>query len=145
MATEAETVFAMASRVRNIMFRHANGPIRAEGLTVTQFEVLEALSFHGPLSVGQVREAIFGTPGNVPVVVRNLERDGLIVRRRSEKDGRVSILELTPEGKQRVERVYPQVVASIEHDLAPLTAHEKHEVVRAFRKVADAASVAERN
>lgn len=135
MATEGEHVFAAVSRVRNVLFRHANGPIREAGLTLTQFEVLEALSYRGPLNVGQIREAIFGTPGNVPVVVSNLERDGLVSRRRSEKDGRVSIVELTDEGRARIEAVYPRVVDSIEADLAPLSESEKAEVTRLLKKV----------
>lgn len=144
MATEGELVFAVVSRVRNLLFRHANGPIHAAGLTVTQFEVLEALSAHGPLSVGQVSEAIYGTPGNVPVVISNLTRDGLVSRRRSETDGRVSIVELTPAGAERIEALYPQVVASIDRDLEPLSSQEKHEVVHLLRKVMRVADAAER-
>lgn len=143
MATEAERMFAAVSRVRNLLFRHAGVPVRAAGLTVTQFEVLEAISARGPLSVGEVAEAIFGTPGNVPVVIGNLERAGLVERRRSPDDGRVSIVGLTPEGARRVEGVYPQVVASIERDLAALSPEEVREVRRLLRKVTDAAEVAE--
>lgn len=144
MATEGELVFAAVSRVRNVLFRHANGPIHAAGLTVTQFEVLEALSAHGPLSVGQIVEAIYGTPGNVPVVVSNLARDGLVLRRRSEADGRVSIVELTEEGQERIEALYPQVVDSLERDLQLLSSKEKHQVVHLLRKVMKAADAAER-
>lgn len=142
MATDGERVFAVVSRVRNLLFRHANGPIHAADLTVTQFEVLEALSAHGPLSVGQVSEAIFGTPGNVPVVIGNLVRDGLVSRRRSPEDGRVSIVELTPEGRKRIEVVYPQVVESLDRDLEPLAGDEKHEVMHLLRKVLSAAGAA---
>lgn len=144
MATDAERVFAAVSRVRNLLFRHANVPIHAAGLTVTQFEVLEALSSHGPLSVGQVSEAIFGTPGNVPVVVSNLVRDGLVTRHRSEKDGRVSIVELTPEGRERVEALYPRVVESLEGDLETLTTEEKAQVMGLLRKVLESSKAQER-
>lgn len=144
MATDAERLFAAITRVRNVLFRHANGPIRAAGLTLTQFEVLEALSSHGPLSVGQVSEAIFGTPGNVPVVISNLVRDGLASRRRSEEDGRVTIVELTAAGRERIEALYPQVVESLGRDLEPLSREEKSEVMRLLHKVLDAASAAER-
>lgn len=144
MATDAERVFAAVSRVRNLMFRNANGPVHAAGLTVTQFEVLEALSAHGPLSVGQITDAIFGTPGNVPVVVSNLVRDGLVTRRRSESDGRVRIVELTPEGARRIEALYPQVAESLGRDLEPLSAEEKAEVLRLLRKVLHASQAQER-
>lgn len=143
MATDAERVFAVVSRVRNLLFRHANAPIHAAGLTVTQFEVLEALSAHGPLSVGQVSEAIFGTSGNVPVVISNLARDGLVTRRRSKTDGRVSIVELTSEGASRVEALYPQVVESLGRDLEPLSPEEKTQVMRLLRKVLEASKAQE--
>lgn len=139
MATDAEKVFAAVSRMRNVFFRHANVPIRAAGLTVTQFEVLEALSAHGPLSVGDVSEVIFGTPGNVPVVIGNLERNGMVTRRKSEADGRVSIVELTQEGRACIEGVYPKVVESLERDLEPLDGRERQQIVRLSRKVLHAA------
>lgn len=142
MATDAERVFAAVSRMRNVFFRHANVPIRAAGLTVTQFEVLEALSAHGPLSVGEVSHAIFGTPGNVPVVVGNLERNGMVTRRKSETDGRVSIVELTPAGRTCIEGVYPKVVESLERDLAPLDDQERRQVMRLLRKALRAADAA---
>lgn len=142
MATEGEHVFAAVSRTRNLLFRDAGTPIRAHGLTTTQFEVLEALSAHGPLSVGQIVETVFGTPGNIPVVVRNLERAGLVTRRRSQADGRVTIVELTDLGRARIEETYPDVVASIERDLEPLSADEKRQVIRLLHKAYGAAGTA---
>lgn len=142
MGTDAERLFACVSRVRNLLFRHAGVPVRAAGLTLTQFEVLEALSAHGPLSVGQVERAVFGTPGNVPVVIAHLERDGLVSRSRSPEDGRVCVVALTEEGRARVEALYPEVVASLARDLAPLTPQEQGEVTRLLRKVLKAAGAA---
>lgn len=134
MATDTERLFVVVSRVRNVLFRHAGAPVRQSGLTVTQFEVLEALDAHGPLTVGQVSEAIFGTPGNVPVVINNLARDGLVRRRKSKSDGRVSIVELTPEGAARVAKVYPRVVQSLDADLKVLSPAEKDQVRRLLAK-----------
>lgn len=143
MASDDEYVFATIARTRDLLFRHATPAVRSAGLTVSQFEVLEALSSQGPLTVGGIREAVFGTKGTIPLVVKNLERDGLVSRSADPDDGRVSIISLTEEGRRRVETAYPEVVSSIGRDLAPLSEHEKDQLIRMLHKVESAARAAE--
>lgn len=106
MSSIDEKFLISISRVKNILFRDLENIFRENGLTGTQFSVLEVLLHKGDISVGQIQKLILGTSGNIPFVVKNLQRDGLVHRQKNNKDGRVSIISLTAEGRRIVEKVY---------------------------------------
>ena len=57
--------------------------IREGGLTVAQFGVLEILYHKGDLRICDIIEGTLSTGGNMTVVIDNLEKEGLIVDRKS--------------------------------------------------------------
>ncbi|MEE1353907.1 MAG: MarR family transcriptional regulator [Acutalibacteraceae bacterium] len=129
MSTTEEKILIGVSRLRNLMFREMETHFREYGLTSAQFSVLEALYSKGQLTVGEIQEAILGTPGNVPVIVNNLVKAGYVTKNRDEKDRRVSRITLSKEGKDLMESMYPQPHQSwLEEILAPLTKEERKEL-----------------
>lgn len=106
MQLKEEKLLILISRVRNIIFRELEKVFRKNGLTMTQFAILEVLLHKGPKCVGEIQELILGTNGNVPLVIKNLERDGKIKRVKDEKDGRISIIHLTKSGEECINKVY---------------------------------------
>ncbi|MDY2928047.1 MarR family winged helix-turn-helix transcriptional regulator [Anaerococcus sp.] len=86
---------------------------RSYGLSFSQFMVLEALYSKGNLSIGEVREAILSSVGTISLVVSNLKKMGYVKRKTDENDKRVSILSLTNEGRDVIERVIPENEAMI--------------------------------
>lgn len=78
--------------------RNVRGALAAFELTPSRFGVLEALYHHGSSSQRELAEAIGRTPGDLSMVLANLERDGLVERERSEVDRRVYRSTLTAEG-----------------------------------------------
>mgnify|MGYP001941651957 CR=1 FL=1 len=81
---------------------------RSYGLSFSQFMVLEALYSKGNLSIGEVREAILSSVGTISLVVKNLEKMGYVKRKTDENDKRVSILYLTDEGRDVIDKVIPE-------------------------------------
>ena len=49
---------------------------KADGLTPTQFSVLDVLYSKGPMKIGELLESILATSGNMTVVIRNMEKKG---------------------------------------------------------------------
>ena len=92
-------VYISMSRVINTLRRENNKLILKHNLTLGQFAVMEALYSKGRLSTGEVMEKILSTSGNIPVIVKNLEKDGFITRKQDEADKRRFILDLTDKGK----------------------------------------------
>ncbi len=104
-------------------------------LTMAQFTVLEALYHKGEMTVGMLIEAVLSTSGNMTVVVRNLERQGLISRLPNPGDGRSYLLRLSESGKKLIAELYPLHMALLAKCLAPLSAEEKEAVVRILKKI----------
>ena len=82
-------------------------------LTLPQFGILESLYHLGKLSVGQITKLTLSTPGNITVVVKNLESKGLIKSIPSDKDRRIKILEITEEGSRIMKSIFHEHVANL--------------------------------
>ena len=140
MSTVEEGIMIGASRLRNLLHRHMEGHFREHGLTSAQFSVLEALYAKGDLSVGDIQEAMLGTPGNVPVIINNLARDGFVTKYPGEKDRRVSMVRLTDRGRELMAGLYPHPHQEwLEEVLEPLSAQDRqdlaHLLARCVRKL----------
>ncbi len=107
MSTTEEKLLISISRMRNLLFRDLDTIFSSNGLTTTQFAVLEVLYHKGTLCVGDIQRLILGTSGNIPLVIKNLEKEGLVLRKKSETDRRISMIDLTEKGLLLIKKVYP--------------------------------------
>ncbi|WP_291650756.1 MarR family transcriptional regulator [Clostridium sp.] len=99
--------------------------IKESGLTTAQFGVLEALYNKGNLKICELIEKILTTSGNITVVIKNLEKDGLIKRIEDPNDKRSCIISLTDKGKDTIENILPYHIKNIENIFSILTDEEK--------------------
>lgn len=104
-----------------------------EGLTVTQFGVMEALHHLGPMHQRKIGMKLLKSGGNVTMVIDNLERRKLVKRRRDLKDRRFVNVHLTPAGIKLISKVFPERVASVKKEMNRLTASEQEELGRLCR------------
>lgn len=88
--------------------------IESNGLTLAQFGIMEALYHLGSLNIGQITKLILSTPGNITVVVKNLEAKQLITVTPSEADRRIKVLDLTAEGVKIIQAIFPTHVNNLE-------------------------------
>jgi MarR family 2-MHQ and catechol resistance regulon transcriptional repressor len=109
--------------------------MRSAGLTESQFGVLEALLHLGPLCQKDLAAKILKSTGNLTTVVDNLERRGLVQRRRSAEDRRVVTVRLTDEGRRLIDSVFPRHVTALVDAFAVLTADELHQLATLCRKL----------
>ena len=103
-------------------------------LTLSQFGVLEALYHLGDLTVGEVKEKILSSDGTIPVVVNNLERRGLLARRKDPRDKRKSVLSLTQQGKRLISQAYPENEEMIHEAMSVWTKEEKSQLADLLKK-----------
>ncbi|NMB10083.1 MAG: MarR family transcriptional regulator [Tissierellia bacterium] len=101
-------IFIGMSRVLNEINRKTGKIFSKYNLTNSQFAVLEVLYHKGDLTIGEVKEKILSTSGTIPVIVRNLERDGYLQRKRDKDDKRKYILHITEKGRDLMDKVYPE-------------------------------------
>jgi len=128
--------FIKLRRAANTVGARANARTRLANLTESQFGVLEALLHRGPMCQKDLAAKLLRSTGNLTTVIDNLERDGLVARRRAAgADRRVVMVVLTDEGRRLIEEIFPDHVAAIVGDLSVLTPDEQVELARLCRKL----------
>jgi len=106
-----------------------------DGLTVSQFGVLEALLHLGPLSQRELAQKILKSGGNVTMVIDNLEKRSLVKRERDEDDRRFYRVTLTPLGSKLIKSIFPRHAEGIASQMNILTKKELQELGRLCRKL----------
>lgn len=76
------------------------------GCTLPRFDLLAQLERHPQgLSMGELSQLMMVSAGNVTGISNQLEKEGLITRKVSNKDRRSFSLSLTPQGKEQVAKM----------------------------------------
>lgn len=123
-------------RANRAIREHEGDAVRARGLTPPQFGVLETLHRCGPMRVGQIIEEMLATSGNMTVIVRNLERDGLVRRECDPADHRSFIVDLTDKGRSLIEEILPEHAENIRGIMSALSDDEKRQLIALAKKFA---------
>ena len=109
-------LYAAARRVTGLYTPY----LKPLGLTYTQYIVLLVLWEKDGLTVGEICERVMLDNGTVSPLLKKLQQDGYIERKRSGEDERIVLITLTGEGralKERAKEVPAKVAGCI--DLPP--------------------------
>ncbi len=104
-------------------------------LSESQFYALDALFHLGPLPQKEISKKISCSDGNITMVVDNLEREGLVTRKRSETDRRVFFVHITKKGEKKINSVLPLMVHKITKALSVLNEAELEELPLSSKKI----------
>jgi MarR family transcriptional regulator, 2-MHQ and catechol-resistance regulon repressor len=104
-------------------------------LTVSQFAILEALYHLGTLSQGELAQKLLRSASNISIVLKAIEKRGLISRERNPADNRYVQVCITDEGRALIAGLFDQHVAGIVTEMGVLTAAEQTELGRLCRKL----------
>jgi MarR family 2-MHQ and catechol resistance regulon transcriptional repressor len=107
-----------------------NLSLSKEGLTESQFGVLEALFHLGPMSQKNLGNKLLKSGGNITLVIDNLEKRGLVIRRRGVVDRRYFNIQLTDRGRKLIESVFPKQLKIITEEMEILTETEQFALQR---------------
>ena len=135
---ENQLCFALVTAARNVVaiYRPILEPL---GLTHPQYLVMLALWEKSPRSLGDLAAALALDPATASPLVKRLETDGLIERRRSSADERRLDIALTPAGqalRQRALAVPTQVMERLD-----MTVPEVEDVRDALQRFAGRVSL----
>lgn len=104
-------------------------------LSVSQFGTLEALYHLGTMSQTDICNKLLKSGGNTTLVIDNLEKRGLVQRRRDPNDRRVIMVELTDEGLALIRSIFPGHAQAITAEMAALTSEEQHQLGELCKKL----------
>nr|PZN17844.1 MAG: MarR family transcriptional regulator [Mycolicibacterium hassiacum] len=94
----------MHSRVQTRMHRQLQ---RDCGLALADYDVLVALSEHGPLRVGDLAALLSWEQSRLSHQLRRMRGRGLVLRRESDEDRRSATVELTAAGHTKLAAAAP--------------------------------------
>src|SRR5690242_4322940 len=120
----SETVHSEATRT-----------LAGEGLSASQFAVLEALYHVGPMCLSELADKILKTSGNLTMVVGNLQKNGLVTRQPSAEDRRFVSVVITEKGRKLMARVFPVHLERIVELMNRLSPAQQDELGRLCRKL----------
>ena len=107
----------------------------ANGLTVSQFGVLEALFHLGPLCQKKIAEKLLVSGGHITMVIDNLEKRKLVSRKRSETDRRYYNVDLTRKGRELISNIFPKHVKEVVKEFSVLTGNEQEQLRKLCKKL----------
>lgn len=106
-----------------------------QGLTLSQFAVLEALYHLGSMSQTDLADKLLKSTGNMTSVLKGMEKRNLITRARSESDNRYMEVDLTEKGQDLIAGYFPKHVEIIVEDMSILTPEEQDQLATLCRKL----------
>lgn len=112
--------------------------IQANGLTESQFGVLEALLHLGTLNQNQLAGKILKSGGNITLVIDNLLKHGLVVKEKRSDDRRCYWISLSDSGKELITRIFPEHVRIITERFAALSSEQQKQLAMLCRKLGTA-------
>jgi len=127
--------FVKLARAANTVLNYANSDLEALGLSPSQFAVLEALYHVGPLNLGDLARRILKSSGNLTLVVDNLQKRGLVERRKQGEDKRFILATITPAGQKMIAGMFPGHARRITEIMSRLTPAEQTQLAALCRKL----------
>ncbi|TYS70968.1 MarR family transcriptional regulator [Sutcliffiella horikoshii] len=128
-------LFIVLSRAFRALNDKANQSIQSFNLNPTEFAVLELLYHKGEQPLQQIGGKILLASGSITYVVDKLENKGLLARKACPKDRRVTYAQITDEGKQLLNEIFPKHEQHIHTLVDGLNQQEKEQAIQLIKKL----------
>ena len=87
------------------------------------------------MCLSEIAEKILTSSGNLTLVVKNLEKRGLVKRCQQGEDKRFILATITPAGRKLIARIFPQHARQITEIMSRLTAEEQQQLGALCKKL----------
>jgi DNA-binding MarR family transcriptional regulator len=139
LAGQRATAVVLAVFKTSSWLLHEISPVFAEhGITATRFDALDALSRHGGTArPAELRDMLHLPAQTITSVLDQLQAAGLVSRSPHPSDRRSTVAELTPAGRQAIDRICPPLI-DIENDcMSALTEAEQDQLITLLTRIQD--------
>ena len=104
--SDAMAAVTSIMRAQQILLAELDGVLRPHGLSFARYEALVLLTFsrRGALPMRVIGERLMVHPTSATNIIDRLEDQGLVIRRPNPSDGRGKLAEITPQGRELVQR-----------------------------------------
>ena len=118
-------LWVVLNRASRAVADRLRGSIEREGLSLSEFGVLEVLYSKGRQLVGELGSRILLTSGSMTYVIDRLQERSLVQRRPCPGDRRALHVELTEQGRELIARIFPKHAEEVCRLLGGLTSEEQ--------------------
>lgn len=125
---ENQLCFPMYACARKIVNAY-NPYLKPLGLTYTQYIVFMVLWEKESVNVGQLGEMLKLDAGTLTPLLKRLEKDGYVTRKRSKEDERVTIISITDKGNDLKEKC-KDIPLELAKKGSPLSENDAKELYR---------------
>lgn len=133
-AASLKLFVVLSKAYKNIMDR-AVKDMKRHGLSPSEFTILEVLYNKGRFPLQQIGEKILITSGSVTYNIDKLEKRELLRRVPSPSDRRVIYAEITDEGRELFDRIFPEHAAEVHQIMSGLSAEETETASALLKKL----------
>ncbi|MDQ0874392.1 MarR family 2-MHQ and catechol resistance regulon transcriptional repressor [Paenibacillus sp. V4I3] len=133
-STSLKTFVVLSKAYKTLMDR-AVKDMKQNGLSPSEFTILELLYTKGRIPLQQIGEKILITSGSITYNIDKLEKKGLIKRVHCEEDRRVIYAEITPVGYELFDLTFPGHAETIHSITQGLSLDEKQDIIKLLKKL----------
>jgi DNA-binding MarR family transcriptional regulator len=132
-----EKLMVAIVKVSETYKKSAGTIFRNYGLTFSQYNVLRVLnnSPDGKNTIMITSRIMLVSGANMTGVAKRLEKDGFIIRRSDTSDERVTLLEITPKGKQAIQNISAEKDVLIKTFLNDFSEEEKMNLLEDIKRI----------
>jgi DNA-binding MarR family transcriptional regulator len=132
-----EKVLIGMLRAAEFFKREHSAIFRNYGLTFAQYNVLRVLdaSQNGQNTLTRVGSIMLVSGANITGIAKRLEKGGFLIRRKLPNDERVTVIEITPKGRQALKNADKEENESLKTILGEFSEEDKNEMVEKIKKI----------
>ncbi len=142
--TTGPRLWIVLARAHGALASYVEQCIATEGLCLSDFMVLEVLLHKGPTTISEIGAKVLLANASMTAAVDRLEEKSLVIRRSSDSDRRIRMVELTKRGRALISDLYARHVRDIEAVTNVLTGREQDQLRSLLKKLGLAAAVAQK-
>jgi len=132
-----EKLLMSVVRVAESFKKRSSAIFKNYGLTFAQYNVLRVLnsSDGGTSTVTNVGKIMLVTGANMTGLAKRLERDGYLIRKGHPHDERVTLLEITPKGKQALQNIEREKEETLNQFVGGFSDDQKRALLDQFKQM----------
>ena len=132
-----EKVMVAIVRAAELFKKESGAIFKNYGLTFAQYNVLRILDAtpNGKNTITNVSRIMLVTGANMTGVAKRLEKSGFLIRRGDANDERITLLEITPKGRQSLKNIREEKDENLRSYLSSFSADEKEEMLSRLKQI----------
>ncbi len=132
---QALNTYIKLTRAAESVVTRTNRHLGQYNLTTSQFGALEALYHLGRIPQIELAQKLLLSTANITTVLQNLEKRGLVQRKRDLEDQRYMQVTISDAGRALIEQILPEHIRIIVADMSILTTEEQVTLAALCRKL----------